>query len=285
MTPVIFIYGLGLMGGSLAAACTRAGAPVLLHHRRQAPIDQAVAQGYGEAVGSIEAGMARADIAVICTPVSCIVEHVRRCAAAPGQAVITDVGSTKGSIIAELHDLAESGRFVGSHPMAGSHLQGIEHSNPDLYRGAISVLTPLPETPNEATERIASLWRLAGASCLQLPPDEHDQAVAEASHLPHILAAATAKSLSERGLPLAASGFRDTSRIAAGSPALWRDILLENRDAVIASLRHSLADQHSLLNALDQSDGPSIESWLAQAQASRQRFDQIQRRSKPAPQP
>lgn len=269
----ILVSSLGLMGGSLAAALSQAGWEVLLHHRRPEVAHDAEERGYGRAVEDIDAAMAAVDVAVICTPVSVITETVRRFATADSTAVITDIGSTKAMICSELADLARAGRFVGSHPMCGSHLQGLDNARADLFQGAHCAITPDPSGPTAAAKRIAGMWQAAGCSVHRYDPADHDQAVAEVSHLPHILSSATAMALSDRGLPLAATGYRDTTRIAAGSAELWREILLHNQEAAAYQLQCSINDLQRLLDAIQSGDEASIQSWLQQGCDARARFD------------
>lgn len=273
--PTVIVTGLGFMGGSLAAALTQAGWPVLLHHRRPEVSQRAAALGYGTVVADLAAGAARADLAVVCTPVGAIAATVRAIAAAPGRAVITDIGSVKGSLCAELADLAPSGRFVGSHPMAGSHVQGLEHARPALYLGCMTVLTPLPATPEPAIALVDRMWAAIGARRCRLSPDVHDRAVAEASHLPHVLATTTAAGLGPDGTPLAASGFRDTTRVAGASPALWSEILLHNRTAVLAGLSAASGRLQALIGALERDDAAAVTRWLEDGRAGRARYEQL----------
>jgi prephenate dehydrogenase len=261
------------MGGSLAAALSTAGVPVLLHHRRSEVAAEAQARGWGRAVADPVAAVADAALAVVCTPVATIVPLVRQLAAAAGAAVITDVGSTKGGICSDLQDLAFTGRFVGSHPMCGSHHQGLAHADAELYRGALTIVTPLPTTPASATQRVAALWQRVGCRLLTLSPDDHDRAVAGGSHLPHILASLTASLADDAALAVAASGFRDTTRIAAADPTLWRDILLANAAAITPGLAQARARLTVLEAALAAGDGDAISAWLAMGTAVRRRYD------------
>jgi prephenate dehydrogenase len=200
-------------------------------------------------------------------------EQVRTMAALHPRPVFTDVGSIKGGICQALADLARAGRFVGSHPMAGSHLQGIEHARPDLYHDCMTALTPLDGTPAASIALVERLWRTVGARLCRFSPEAHDHAVVEASHLPHVMAAATAAQLTATGAPLAASGFRDTTRVAGGSPELWADILLHNRTAVQAGLAAVREHLTRLERALATGDEVAVRAWLEDGRAGRDRFD------------
>lgn len=261
------------MGGSLAAALAKAGWKVLLHHRRPEVADRAADLGYGEAVSDPVAAMPACDVAVVCTPVGVIAETVRALAKANGDAVITDVGSTKAQLSRELADLAASGRYLGSHPMAGTHLQGLEHAKADLYQDRLTVITPVGGTPPAALNAIREFWRAVGSRTIELPPAQHDAAVARASHLPHIFASAIAAQITPESLPLASSGFADTTRVAAGSPEIWTDILLHNRDAIASGLKQYRAHLDNLQKALDASNEKAIRAWLEEGKAGRDRFD------------
>jgi len=272
-TPTVLISSLGLMGGSLAAALTRVGWPVLLHHRRPEVALRGQELGYGKAVEDLATSLAHADVVVVCSPVGVIAEQVRTMAALHPRPVFTDVGSIKGSICHDLAELARAGRFIGSHPMAGSHLQGIEHARANLYHDCMTAITPVDGTPAESIALVERLWRSVGARLCRYTPDDHDHAVVEASHLPHLMASATAAQLSATGAPLAASGFRDTTRVAGGSPELWADILLHNRSAVqtgLIAVRDHLA---RLERALAAADDVAVRSWLEAGKAGRNRFD------------
>jgi prephenate dehydrogenase len=270
----ILISSLGLMGGSLAAALSAAGWTVLLHHRRPEVAKDAEQQGFGTAIENIENVIADVDCVVVCTPLNVSSSLIREYATFDSAAVITDVGSTKALICQELEDLAASGRFVGSHPMAGSHLQGLANAKSDLFQNAHCAITPHPDCPNDSIAMITRLWQAAGCSVHRYKAIDHDQAVAEVSHLPHVLSSAAAMALSDRGLPLAATGYRDTTRVAAGSAELWRDILLQNKDAAAFQLRCSIKDLQRLLDALKCDDQAAVQAWLQQGCDSRARFDQ-----------
>ncbi|TVR42703.1 MAG: prephenate dehydrogenase/arogenate dehydrogenase family protein [Planctomycetota bacterium] len=269
----VLIDGLGLMGGSLAAALSAAGHQVWLHHRRPEVAAAAAKRGWGEAVDDPRQAAA-AEVVVTCVPVRAVVERVRALHESCPRAVITDVGSTKGSICRDLGDLGAAGAFVGSHPMCGSHASGLEHARADLYRGATVVVCPPYPGPEESVVRICELWqKCCGARVVALEPDLHDQAVARASHLPHILSALAARGLDQRALPLAAGGFRDTSRVAAASAPLWSDILRENRQAILAAIAGSISDLAQLAQALEADNEAAIVAWLEGGRERRLAFE------------
>jgi len=272
MSRCVLISGLGLMGGSLAAALSAAGWRVLLHHHRFEVTQAAAARGWGEALGGLEQAGA-AQLAVVCTPISAIPAQVRAIAAATS-ALITDVGSTKGRLVRELSDLPS--RYLGSHPMAGSHLHGLEHASPDLYRQRTTIITPVAASSEAAVALVSALWQAVGCRVLLLSPEIHDRVVAQASHLPHILSSATAAQLSATAAPVAATGFRDVTRIAAAAAPLWADILLSNGAAVQEAISAAQAHVQVLAAALAREDRAAIEAWLEQGVAGRQRFEAIQ---------
>ncbi len=267
------VSGIGLMGGSLAAALSRRGWRVLLHHRRPEVARQAEKLGYGTAITGFDEAH-DADVAIICTPVGAIADSAWAIASAT-RCVITDVGSTKERICDDLAPLAD--RFIGSHPMTGSHQQGLEHADPDLYAGCVTIVTPTAATPSELVDTIDGLWRAVGSRVVRLDPATHDRAVAEASHVPHLLASAAAAQLGEDAAPLAAGGFRDTTRVAAGSPLLWSDILVHNAEAVGMGIDATVARLQELRTALSRGDRAAVEAWLEAGRSGRCRYDDITR--------
>ncbi len=276
----VLIQGLGLMGGSLAAALSAAGWTVLLAHRRPEVARAAAARGWGTAITGLDQA-ADAGLAVICTPVETIAGLARMIAAAT-PAVVTDVGSTKAGIVADLADLDAAGRFVGSHPMCGSHLQGLDHADPLLYQGRTVVLTATAATPPAAAARIRRMWQAVGARVVELDPAAHDVAVASASHVPHVLASATAANLAPEAAALCAGGFRDTTRVAGASADLWTGILLANRAAVGEQLAAVQERLEALRTALARGDQSAVTAWLKAGRAGRQRYEAIQAPGKAA---
>ena len=269
MPGPVLVDGLGLMGGSLAAALARAGRSVLLMHRRAEVAADAQRRGWGTAIAD-PAAAAAAELAVVCTPVEAIPAEVRRLARA-GVRLITDVGSTKAALVRELEDLG--GAYLGSHPMCGSHKQGLAHADASLYHGSLAIVTPTDASAPAALAAVEGLWRAVGCRILRLPPAEHDRVVAEASHLPHLLASAAAAQLSADAAAVAASGFRDSTRVAAGSPLLWAEIALSNADAIGGGLARVRARLAELEEALARGDRAAVEAWLAAGAEGRARFE------------
>ena len=263
----VCISGLGLMGGK----CCRL--EVLVHHRRPEVSTAAAARGWGEVIDDPRDAFDHCDCMVIGTPVSVTALILQWTAGRNTDKlpVITDVGSTKASICQDLTLMCESGAFIGSHPMCGSHLSGLEHADPQLYQAATVVLCPHPNCNSERQTPCANYGQTLAANsppCRQLPMTMQllKQVIFPTS------IAVTAHGLSDDALPLAATGFRDTSRVAAGSVPLWTDILQDNRSAVLAALQDCLAQ---LQRALEDNDAEAI-NWLEQGKERRQMFDRAQ---------
>jgi prephenate dehydrogenase len=227
------IIGLGLIGGSIAAALSARGWQV--HGSDRDPAVCARASEMGLIVDSTPDPAAT--ISFVTVPVTAVPSVVREVLAST-RGVVTDVGSVKASVCSAVSDP----RFVGGHPMAGSELHGLDGSDPELFRGATWVLTPTATTSDDTFRVTAETVKALGAEVMVLAPERHDHLVALVSHLPH-LTAATLMGLAAREseehlavLRLAAGGFRDMTRVASGSAAIWVDICRENRDAIIAAL-------------------------------------------------
>lgn len=190
----------------------------------------------------MEEAVSDADLVVICTPVTHIVPMVERIAPhLKSGALVTDVGSTKSLICRQAHHLLPADRhFVGSHPMAGSERTGMAHAQADLFVDRPCMVTPVPGTDASAVDSVVRFWRALHMRVRTLSPEKHDEIVASISHLPHLLATAICLTLREGDnswKALAGNGLRDTTRIAAGSPPLWRDICEQNRDEILRSVR------------------------------------------------
>ncbi len=268
------IVGVGLIGGSIGLAAKQRGVArrVLGAGRRRASLDSALA------VGAIDEGflepavaISQAEVVVFCTPVERIAEQVL--ASAPGCApgtLLTDAGSTKAAIVRSVEGRLPAGvAFVGSHPLAGSEKHGPEHADGNLFQGRLTVVTQTPATEAAALERTAAFWQALGSRVRIMPPDEHDRALAITSHLPHLLAAALAGILPPELYDLTATGFRDTTRVAAGDPSLWTGIFTQNRRAVLDALRPLTERLNRFRQALEAADAEALDALLAQAKKVR----------------
>ncbi len=269
------IVGVGLLGGSVGLALRARGMArhIVGWGRRAESLHEALVLG---AIDSIDTDLASAcrdaDLVVVCTPVQCVVPQVLACLdviAAGG--LITDVGSTKFSICSQLAGSGDA-NFCGSHPLAGSEKSGVSFASPELFSGRLTVVTPTPQTSPELAHRTEGFWRALGSRTLRMSPLEHDCAVARTSHLPHIVAAALAAETPDELLPLAASGWCDTTRVAAGSIAMWRQILQENRLPVLDALQQFTASLEIWIEALRRDDAEQIEQLLL---AGKQQRDSV----------
>jgi prephenate dehydrogenase len=205
--------------------------------------------------------------------------------------IVTDAGSTKADVVAAARRVLGTriGQFVPGHPIAGRETNGPEAAIADLYDGKKAVLTPLPENPPAAIERVAAAWHACGAVVHQMTAQEHDQVFAAVSHLPHLLAYAlvddiATKPHAARLFQYAASGFRDFTRIAGSSPEMWRDISLANQGALLAELDAYLAQLTTVRGLLAAGVGAGLQAIYANARQARQRWlGAIETAEPPAP--
>jgi cyclohexadieny/prephenate dehydrogenase len=276
------LIGVGLIGGSIARVARARGdiaAQIVAHTRRPETLARVRELGIADVVEADAARAVRgADAVILCVPVgayagvmAAIAPHLM-----PG-AVLTDVGSTKGSVIRDLAPLLPPGvQLVPAHPMAGT-----EHSGPDagfatLFQGRYCIITPLEGGDPAATEKVAELWRRCGSMVERMDPATHDKVVAIVSHLPHLIAftiCGTADDLAEETreavLKFAASGFRDFTRIAASDVDMWRDVFLNNREAVLEMLARFSEDAHAFGRAIRWGEAGFIEDRIRRGRGIR----------------
>jgi prephenate dehydrogenase len=280
MFDKVVIVGVGLIGGSFALGLKAAGAvgTVVGLERSGEALARALQLGIvDQAYATPEQALRGADLVLIAAPVAqtpAILESLLPWL--EPHTIVTDAGSTKSDVVASARAvLGESiARFVPGHPIAGRESNGPDAAIPDLYRGKKAVLTPLPENPQAAIDKVASAWRACGAIIRVLTPGEHDKVFAAVSHLPHLLAYALVDDIANKAhadllFQYAASGFRDFTRIAGSSPEMWRDISLANRDALLGELDAYLAQLNSLRARLAAADGPGLEAVYGNAQRAR----------------
>ncbi len=273
----VVIVGVGLIGGSIGQAIrTRNAADrVIGVDLDPARLDLAKHLGAID-VGMTDLGQAVADagIVVVCAPVTATVPLVLAASrAGPESVLITDVGSTKARIVAAVEsDPRARACFVGSHPIAGSERQGVEHARADLFAGKTCALTPTDRTPLDRLERIRQFWLSLGARPIVVDPIRHDEQMALTSHLPHAVASALASSVAPEFFPLAAGAYRDGTRVAGAEGHLWAGIFLDNRASLLAALTTFEGEIQEFRAALDAADHARIVAWWEEGRRRRLPF-------------
>lgn len=277
------LIGVGLIGGSLARAlkranvCERVTGCALSEAECERAVELGVIDDYTLDPAEAASG---ADCIVIATPVSSSRSLFAQIASSMSdQAVITDVGSVKGQVVAAAREelAARFTQFVPGHPIAGTEKSGVDASFAELFDHHRIILTPTDETDPAALEKIRSMWMLAGALVDVMPVARHDEVLAATSHVPHILAYALVSTLSKMEASgevfrFAAGGFADFTRIASSSPQMWHDIVFANRDAVISVLEEYEASLDSLKDALREDDSETVMRILTEAKTARDLF-------------
>ncbi len=281
------VVGVGLIGGSCALALRRAGVvgEIVGIGRTQANLDAALARSVVDRACLLEGDWTRevrdADVVLVAAPVAQFPALFVAMAGAVGpDTIVTDAGSTKQDVIDAARGAFGPGfaRFVPGHPIAGTEHTGAAAAFPSLFDGRNVILTPGPETAPGATTRIAAMWQACGARVTTLAADRHDAIFAAVSHLPHVLAFALVAELAARPdaaayFDHAASGFRDFTRIAAGSPEMWRDIALANRDALLAEI-DCYGDALRAARALiAEGDGEALAALFGEASRARRAWE------------
>jgi prephenate dehydrogenase len=276
----ITIIGVGLLGGSigLAARKFRVAGKIAGFVRRKRTIVECEKFGATDfATTDLLAAVSNSDLIILCTPLAQMLPLAKQFLPALKRgAIVTDVGSVKAGIVRELESLvAKTGaRFVGSHPMAGAEKTGVAAARADLFTNAVCVLTPTKKSNATAVRKLEQFWKLLGARVLKLDAAQHDLLVSRSSHLPHVVAATLSNLVLNPASPkqqaaLCANGFRDTTRIASGSPEMWRDIALANRKNLSRSLDAFISELHKFQRDLKKSDTKSILEFFTTAKSRR----------------
>lgn len=276
----VTLVGVGLLGGSLGMALRQRA---LADHvcgvvRRSSVIADCERLGAVDvATRNLQSAVRGADLIVLCSPIGQMPALAAELAPVlEPDAVVTDVGSVKGGLVEALEEIVAKagGHFIGSHPMAGSEKTGVQAARPDLFEGALCAVTPTPRSNAKALACVQQLWTELGSRLLTLAPAQHDDLVARSSHLPHVVAAALANYVLSPANPkeqgaLCAGGFRDTTRIASGSPEMWRDIALSNRDNLARVLGVLVADLQEFQRALQLGDAKAVAEFFTSAKQRR----------------
>lgn len=275
--PNITILGGGLLGGSLALAIGALENPpnIRLWARKQETADEAVSLGIPQATTDLAGAVKDADLVVLAVPVGAMAALVAAAleAGLPGKCLITDVGSVKRVPHRSIHAVlaGRENHFIGSHPMAGSERNGLSAVTATLFRDAACLLTNDDHAPAELAGSLEKFWTTIGCRTSWMSAVIHDELVARISHLPHLIAASAArvclKDPSEGRF--GGGGLRDTTRVAAGNPTMWAEIVIENREALIGPLRETIADLREILASLEGGDQEQALQWLATAKQRR----------------
>jgi cyclohexadieny/prephenate dehydrogenase len=277
----VALIGIGLIGSSLARVLRRnkLAREIVACDRREETLDKVRALALADRVTADPAEAAKgADLIVISTPLSAYAEIGRRIAPAlsPG-AIVTDVGSVKGVVIRDLKpSLPQGVHLVPGHPVAGTEHSGPEAGFVELFNDRWCILTPLPDGDAAALARVTALWEAAGMRVVTMDADHHDKVLAITSHLPHLIAytiVGTATdiedTLKSEVIKFSAGGFRDFTRIAASDPVMWRDVFLNNREAVLEMLQRFTEDLTALQRAIRWGEGDKLEELFSRTRAIR----------------
>jgi prephenate dehydrogenase len=274
----VAVLGVGLIGGSIGLAAREhlEDAEVVGFGRSPERLRDARARGaIDQAAGSVEEALEGAEACFCCAPVGALPGQVRDALAAAGEdCVVTDVGSTKRQLV----DAIQDERFVGGHPIAGAETSGVEHARADLFQGAVWYLTPHKRSAGLLYERLYRLVVSLGARPVAIDAGTHDRLLASVSHLPHVLAnvlvsqAARTLAGGDQPLPRVGPSFRDATRVAGASSAIWTDIYLANREALAEEIDETVERLREVSEALRGGDLDRVEDWNERAREDRRRL-------------
>jgi prephenate dehydrogenase len=279
----ISLIGVGLLGGSLGLAIKQRqlASKTRAFVRRSSAIEEGMRLGIADVITQdLKEAVQGADLIILCTPLSQMAglatqmrHHLK-----PG-AIVTDVGSVKATVMQELEPLFHDAEacFVGSHPMAGSEKTGAAAARADLFQNAICLVTPYARSSVDAISAVQDFWKAVGGCPIRMTPEMHDDLVSRSSHLPHVVAAELANYVLSPAHPkeqalVCANGFRDTTRIAAGSPEMWRDIAMANRKNLSRVLGVFIEDLQEFQLALERDDVEAIEDFFTKAKQRREKW-------------
>lgn len=270
------VAGVGLIGGSIAAAAKRCGLArrIIGYGRNRDRLEQARRLGLIDDIATQPHELTEARLIIACTPVDRLGADIALLLNSTSPAtLITDVGSVKGAVVGQARESAYSlDRFIPAHPIAGSHLQGFENASPDLCEGRLCILTPLPSNRSEDVTLVRSFWQAIGMRVSDLSIAEHDRVLALTSHIPHLAASAVAALIEEKLLDFAATGYRDTTRVAAGDPELWTAIFSENAVELTRATDDLIQILQDFRTSLQTGDRTAIRTFLGLGQFRRSRF-------------
>lgn len=275
----VTIIGVGLIGGSIGLGIKRRNLAkeVIGVFRRKSTLKKALERkAVDRGVMTVKGGVENADLIILATPVHLIPKFAAEVMKyAKRGAVITDAGSTKKRVVDEIEKMPGRSRpvsFVGSHPMAGSEHAGVEFAREDLLDASPCIITMTKKTDKLAMAKIISFWKALGTKVKVMSPEDHDRSVAMISHLPHLVAFSLAGAVLPKDLPLAAEGFKDTTRIASSDPALWAGIFLSNKKELVKAGRIFTRYYNEITKAISRSDYAKVVRLMKAAKRKRDIF-------------
>lgn len=259
----------------------RLAVKVVGYVRRHASLEECAQLGIADHLTlDLQQAVEDADLVILCTPIAqmLLLTQAMVSSLKPG-VIVTDVGSVKGTVVKQLEPMvrATGGYFIGSHPMAGAEKMGPTSARADLFEGAICVITPTAKTSIQALDRLRTFWQDLGSKTLLLSAEDHDELVSRSSHLPHVIAASLANYVLSPLHPreqavLCANGFRDMTRVASGSPEMWRDIVLANRENLAQALSIFIEDLEDFRAALLAQDAKTLIDFFEKAKERRDQW-------------
>lgn len=296
-STVVAVIGTGLIGGSLALNIKKYFGEkvwVKAYDVDENQLKLACSLGIiDRAVQTLDEALVDADFIFLCTPVQTLGELLAPVMLSPHLkegAIVSDVGSTKAQIVKEANSLMarSKGKFIGGHPMAGSHKSGVQAANELLFENAYYVLTPAEGCTPKDVDKLKGLLKATRAKIVELSAEDHDKVVAAISHLPHVIASALVRHLhqyqkeSDWYTLLAAGGFKDITRIASSNPRVWRDIVLSNTTYILQQMRDWLKLMHEVLAIIESRDSDKIEQFFRQAKEIRDGLPETRRGAIPS---
>ena len=272
----VAIVGVGLLGGSVALSLKRLpSAPSTIGWARSSATADRLRSwdGLDQVTTDLNAAVDAADVVVVATPVSMIAKWIEQIAAiVPPTTLITDVGSTKATIVAQ----CRQPNFVAAHPIAGSEQSGFEHATADLFDNKPVVITPGNTSDPDLVTRCESFWRCVGGNPSRLSAETHDRVLAGISHVPHLISSLVAARTPAKSLPFVGSGWRDITRVAAGDVPMWMAIVAENRPAIADELEQMSTDLTSLIAAIRTGDDDAVQQLLQSGVDSRRQSERFE---------
>ncbi len=274
----VAIIGVGLIGGSLGLAIKKKklAKEVIGVTSRKASLSAAKARGaIHKGTLNFKHAVKDADLVIVATPVKMIPGIIRIISPSLKKGcIVTDVGSTKQEIVTKIEkQLPKNIYFVGGHPLAGREKRGVSAARAGLFENTICILTPTPKTNQNALAKTKRFWKELGASSVSLLPSEHDKILSQVSHLPHLVVAALVSSVDPKSLKFASTGFKDTTRIAAGDAVIWRDVCLSNKKAIIKAIDKFTSNLSGLRKSIAKGDKQALARSFKRAKKLRDSLD------------